>query len=131
LIYKVTNLKFRKTKSSLLTVQLLNTRHKRFQHHLLHETALSASFLPLWLQPSGDSLPLDRGRNSHNLNDNKNFSTVVSSRLANLQFPRGIAFDNLGNMYISEKPYVRKVDLDGVISTIAGNVSFGNTVGSW
>ncbi len=35
--------------------------------------------------------------------------------LANLQFPRGVVFDNVGNMYISEKPYIRKVDLNGVI----------------
>jgi hypothetical protein len=47
--------------------------------------------------------------------------------LANLQFPRGVIFNNLGNMYISEKPYIRKVDLDGVISTIAGNGSNANT----
>jgi hypothetical protein len=47
--------------------------------------------------------------------------------LANLQFPRGIVFDAVGNMYVSEKPYIRKVDLDGVISTIAGNGSNSNT----
>ena len=43
---------------------------------------------------------------------------ATSARLAN---PLGIAFDSAGNLYISELLRVRKVDSNGVISTVAGN----------
>ena len=47
--------------------------------------------------------------------------------MANLQFPRGVAFDVYGNMYISEKPHVRKIDANGIITLIAGTGRDGNT----
>ena len=47
--------------------------------------------------------------------------------LANLQFPRGVAFDTYGNMHISEKPHIRKVDVNGIITLIAGTGANGNT----
>lgn len=41
---------------------------------------------------------------------------------AQLNHPQGVAYDNLGNLYIStQSGYVRKVDSNGIISTIAGN----------
>jgi hypothetical protein len=61
-----------------------------------------------------------QGNNTHNGDGGQ-------AILANLQFSRGIAFDNVGNMYVSEKLYIRKVDLDGVIKTIAGNGANANT----
>jgi hypothetical protein len=45
----------------------------------------------------------------------------------NLRFPRGIVFDDLGNMSITEEYYIRKVNLDGFVSTIAGTGNRGNT----
>jgi hypothetical protein len=63
-----------------------------------------------------------QGNNTHNGDGGQ-------AILANLQFPRGVIFDNVGNMYISEKTYLKKVDLDGIISTIAGNGSNANTGG--
>jgi hypothetical protein len=49
-----------------------------------------------------------QGNNTHNGDGGQ-------AILANLQFPRGVVFDDVMNMYISEKPYIRKVDLNGVI----------------
>ncbi|MBL8204070.1 MAG: hypothetical protein JNM09_07560 [Blastocatellia bacterium] len=41
---------------------------------------------------------------------------------------KGIGFDDLGNLYITENARIRKVDTQGIISTFAGNGSFGNPV---
>ncbi|MBD2871898.1 NHL domain-containing protein [Paenibacillus arenilitoris] len=42
---------------------------------------------------------------------------------ATLRFPGGVTFDSAGNMYITELGYerVRKVDTNGIISTVAGS----------
>jgi sugar lactone lactonase YvrE len=40
---------------------------------------------------------------------------------AQLQYPRGIALDALGNLFIADGSRVRKVATDGVITTVAGN----------
>lgn len=41
---------------------------------------------------------------------------------AQLNHPQGVAYDNLGNLYVStQSGYVRKVDVNGIITTIAGN----------
>ncbi|HSS35478.1 MAG TPA: hypothetical protein VLR93_04335 [Patescibacteria group bacterium] len=42
---------------------------------------------------------------------------------ATLQEPYGVAFDRAGNLYISDRDNlrIRKVDLNGIISTVAGN----------
>jgi hypothetical protein len=44
---------------------------------------------------------------------------------ATLAYPLGVALDNSGNLYIVEGNYVRKVNTAGIISTVAGNGSFG------
>jgi hypothetical protein len=40
-----------------------------------------------------------------------------------LSFPSGIGFDDIGNLYISDNDNarIRKVDLNGIITTVAGN----------
>lgn len=50
------------------------------------------------------------------------YGPAVSSQLG---FPSGIAYDNLGNVYIADvyNHKIRKVDTDQIISTIAGNGS--------
>jgi sugar lactone lactonase YvrE len=47
---------------------------------------------------------------------------------AKLNEPMGVAVDNLGNIYISDSgnDRIRKVDTNGIISTIAGPGSWGN-----
>ncbi|ABW66962.1 RHS repeat-associated core domain-containing protein [Desulfosudis oleivorans] len=40
--------------------------------------------------------------------------------------PGAMAFDNAGNLYFSSGNYIRKVDPDGIISTVAGNGLEGN-----
>ena len=47
---------------------------------------------------------------------------------ASLSFPAGLTFDSAGNMYIADSfnSRVRKVALDGTISTIAGTGDFGD-----
>ena len=49
--------------------------------------------------------------------------------LANLDNPNGIAVDNMGNLYIADtwNYRVRKVDTNGIITSIAGNGTEGNT----
>jgi hypothetical protein len=53
--------------------------------------------------------------------------------LANLSFPRGLIFDITGNMFIADLLNVRKVDTNGIITTIVGqnanyfNYSFGQS----
>ncbi|MFX3634577.1 MAG: S-layer homology domain-containing protein [Candidatus Pristimantibacillus sp.] len=68
-----------------------------------------------------------------------NISTIVGTGIAGfsgdgglattakLNIPRGIAFDKNGNLYIadSENHRIRKVDLDGKISTVAGTGTAG------
>ena len=67
-----------------------------------------------------------------------NISTVVGNNIngysgddgpataAEIQQPFGIALDASGNLYISEiNSVVRKVDTNGIISTVAGNVHLG------
>ena len=48
------------------------------------------------------------------------------AREANLNAPRGLAFDTAGNLYISDtyNNRIRMVDAFGIISTVAGNGSF-------
>lgn len=50
---------------------------------------------------------------------------------ASLYHPRGVAYDSLGNLFITtENGYVRKVDTTGVITTFAGrSQSNGGTIG--
>jgi sugar lactone lactonase YvrE len=47
----------------------------------------------------------------------------LAATAAQLNFPRGMAFDTAGNMYIVDtgNQRVRKVDLNGIITTIAGD----------
>ena len=46
---------------------------------------------------------------------------------ANLSYPRGVAVDALGNLYVADSynHRVRKVDTTGIITTVAGNGSYG------
>jgi len=48
---------------------------------------------------------------------------------ASLSFPAGLTFDSSGNMYIADSfnSRVRKVAVDGTMTTIAGTGSFGNS----
>ena len=48
---------------------------------------------------------------------------------AQIDFPQGLAIDATGNMYIADgdNDYIRKINTSGVISSIAGNGSGGNT----
>jgi len=43
-----------------------------------------------------------------------------TATLAQLKYPREVAFDSNGNMYIADNIFIRKVDTSGKISTIAG-----------
>lgn len=38
-----------------------------------------------------------------------------------LSEPRGLSLDHAGNLYIVDSPRVRKIDLNGIITTVAGN----------
>jgi len=44
---------------------------------------------------------------------------------ATLDGPNNVAFDTFGNFYISEYLSIRKVDANGIISTVAGNGDYG------
>jgi uncharacterized protein (TIGR03437 family) len=46
---------------------------------------------------------------------------------ANLKFPAGMTFDSAGNMYIADasNSRIRKVDKNGIITTVAGTGEFG------
>ena len=46
---------------------------------------------------------------------------------AQLTYPDAIAVDDGGNLYIGQGNYVRKVDVNGIITTIAGNGEYGAT----
>jgi uncharacterized protein (TIGR03437 family) len=46
---------------------------------------------------------------------------------ATLQYPVAIAVDGNGNLYIAERARVRKVTVAGIISTVAGNGTYGST----
>ena len=61
------------------------------------------------------------------IGDGKKASEVV------LTLVDGIAVDTEGNLFISHrsKNRIRKVDKDGVITTIAGNGRAGYSVGGW
>ena len=51
---------------------------------------------------------------------------------SNAQFslPRGIAFDNFDNCYVTESTRIRKITPDGVVTTVAGNGSAGMVDGN-
>jgi hypothetical protein len=51
----------------------------------------------------------------------------VQATSTSLFFPRGIAFDNIGNMYVTTDTKVNKVNLTGIITTVAGNGNKGNS----
>ena len=42
---------------------------------------------------------------------------------AKLQEPKGLVFDSAGNLYISERYRIRKIDTNGIITTFAGDGS--------
>jgi len=46
---------------------------------------------------------------------------------ASLQYPRGVTFDASGNLYIADfgNNSIRKVDTNGIITTVAGNGTYG------
>ena len=46
---------------------------------------------------------------------------------ASVEYPRGVAVDSLGNLYFADydNDRIRKVDINGVITTVAGNGSIG------
>src|SRR5579884_3329073 len=48
---------------------------------------------------------------------------------ASLAEPTSVAFDSLGNLYIADyqNHRIRKVDTNGIISTVAGNGTLGST----
>jgi sugar lactone lactonase YvrE len=50
----------------------------------------------------------------------------IAATSAELQFPWGVAVDGVGNLYIGDSPArIRKVTLDGTITTVAGNGTQG------
>ena len=49
---------------------------------------------------------------------------------ARFNFPRGIAFDSLGNMYVAELNRIRKIAPNGVVSLLAGGSSSGAVNGT-
>lgn len=42
-----------------------------------------------------------------------------------LFFPSGLAVDSMGNFYVADGHRIRKVDRDGIITTVAGNGTYG------
>ncbi|MEO8759436.1 MAG: SBBP repeat-containing protein [Bacteroidia bacterium] len=42
---------------------------------------------------------------------------------AQIHYSNGVVLDSLGNLYISDNKHIRKVDISGVITTLAGNGS--------
>jgi hypothetical protein len=51
----------------------------------------------------------------------------VQATSTSQQFPRGVTFDNIGNMYLTAKETIHKVDLSGIITRVAGTGSGGNS----
>ena len=46
---------------------------------------------------------------------------------AEIGYPNRLTIDNLGNIYFSnEESYVRKIDVNGIITTVAGNGNYGD-----
>ena len=43
--------------------------------------------------------------------------------------PRGVAVDNLGNIYVADSNRIRKIDTTGYVSTLAGNIVGGDADG--
>ncbi len=52
---------------------------------------------------------------------------IITTDAVSLYYPNGVAFDAVGNMYISEGNDIRKVTTSGIISMIAGTGTVGFT----
>jgi len=46
---------------------------------------------------------------------------------ARLEFPMGVALDTAGNLFVASRYRVRKMASDGIITTVAGNGTFGSS----
>lgn len=53
-----------------------------------------------------------------------------AASLAQFKNPSGLAIDAVGNVYVTENSKVRKITPAGVVSTLAGNGTLGNTNGT-
>ncbi|MFY9327034.1 MAG: NHL repeat-containing protein [Georgfuchsia sp.] len=57
-------------------------------------------------------------------------STDGPGATASFFFPRGIAVDSVGNVYVGEPVKIRKITPAGIVSTLAGSGQIGSTDGS-
>lgn len=103
----------------------------------------SASFRLPWgiaVDHSGNVLVADMGSNTIRKINNDGFVTTFAGNgrsqsvdgigaSASFYSPIGLALDDSGNVYVSEKYYVRKINPTGLVTTLAGNENVGKKNG--
>ena len=99
---------------------------RRFIMSLLATLAFLATTSLDKLQAQGDSTQYSFGILAGFSPDGSSDSTATS---ASFSYPCGVAVDISGNVYVGHNYEIRKITLDGVVSTLAGSDNLGNTDG--